>query len=168
MGRAILVLAAVAAAVIAFLPPLETVNPSAYARMQDSAVERFGRTLLNWRAQRDPRLGPKLVDCFLALGQGSNRPSRQEATVFLLDLLRPLAGSSMGEEHAMGLAHGFHEVLHTAFLTDERLEKVLADVRGQLVSLGVARPETDRLVARLRKMGTEMRESGKILDAPMD
>lgn len=155
-------------ALVALAPLPETPLLKVHAAREDTSVREFARTLFRWKAQRDARLEPKILEAFLALSQGSNRPSGENVRLFLDHLLRALSGSRVSEEHAMQLAHDFHEVLHAAYLTDEGLEKVLKDVGKQLAAAGVAQFEVDRLVARLRNMGAEVRDAGRILDPRMD
>ena len=162
------VAAVICLALIALTPPPGSSSQKTGAAVQDTAVERFGRNLFGWKSLRDPRLRVQVANSFLDLTQGVNRPSPETVRLFIDNLLAAVTDSRMTEEHAMRLAFDLHEVLHCAYLDEEGFEAVLKDAGKQLRAAGVARSETDHIVARLRGMGGEVRDAGRILDAPLE
>ncbi len=134
------------------------------ATVQDLAVERFANTLMAWKTSSDYGLKLQATQAFLDLAQGANRPSPDSVRLFLDNLLAAVAKSRLTTNQAARLGFDFHEVLHCAFLNEERFEDVLKDVSRQLVAAGVSRVGADGLVSRLRTIGDEVRDSGRVID----
>lgn len=134
--------------------------------VQDRAVERFGRILLQAKTAASSSVRIETANALLGLSQGANRPSPETLRAFVDTLLAAISGSRLSEEGAMRLAFDIHEVLHCAFLNDERFEAVLNDAHRRLRDAGVARSAAGGLVGRLRAMGDEVRETGRAIDVP--
>jgi len=136
------------------------------AAAHDPAVERFAGCLTAWKTGPDPRLKSQTTQALLGLAQGANTPSPELVRVFIDSLLAAVTGSRLTDPQAVRLALDLHEVLHCAFLTDERFEAVLKDASGQLRAAGVARDQADNIIGLLRKMGGEVRDRDRMIDIP--
>ncbi len=149
------------------MPPAGSSVQRSGAPPQDPVIARFGKALMDWKTLREPRFRLPFTDAFLDLTQGANRPSPESVRSFLDQLLAAVGESRLNEDQAMRLAFDVHEVLHCAWLNEEGFESVLKDARRQLRAAGIPRPETDGIVSRLRAMGDEVRDLGRIMDAPL-